>query len=151
LREENLDALVLAEAGLERLGLTEAITERLDPGWMLPAVGQGALGLECRADDAAMIALVSAIDDRASHLAVKAERALLRGLGGGCQVPIGAVTTVAAEVLTLRGAVIRPDGGRRVEGQVAGPLTAAESLGRNLAEELMERGAREFLALQQHL
>src|SRR5262245_14918801 len=91
LEEERLDALVLAQAGLERLGLDRAITEVLDPAWMLPAVGQGALGLECRSDDAETLGLLEKLDHPPSRQAVLAERAFLRALGGGCLVPIGAL------------------------------------------------------------
>jgi hydroxymethylbilane synthase len=146
LAETGLDALVLAQAGLERLGLGDRITEILDPAWMLPAVGQGALGLECRADDADTFCLLQRLDDPATHQAVLAERALLRGLGGGCQVPIGAVTKIEGEVLTLRGMVISPDGSWRIEDQLSGPATVADELGRRLAELLLEQGARQFLS-----
>lgn len=146
LAEQGLDALILAQAGLERLGLGNAITEVLDPAWMLPAVGQGALGLECRADDRATLALLGPLDHPPTHQAVLAERALLRTLVGGCQVPIGAAATVADDRLTLRGVVLRPDGKQRLEGTVQGPASAAEALGRRLAEELLTRGAGEFLA-----
>src|SRR5262245_39884341 len=90
LGEQQLDGVILAQAGLERAGLGAGITEILEASWMLPAVGQGALGLECRADDDATRTIVAKLDDAATHQAVLAERALLRGLGGGCQVPIGA-------------------------------------------------------------
>jgi hydroxymethylbilane synthase len=145
LADQDLDALILAEAGLERLGLGKAVTEILDPAWMLPAVGQGALGLECRTDDAATLALVRHVNHPPTWHAVQAERALLRALGGGCQVPIGAATSVSASGLTLRGAVINPDGTRRVEGQVSGPVTTGEELGRRLAGELLQAGAGELL------
>jgi len=147
LRDEGLDALILARAGLERLGLGESITELLDPAWMLPAVGQGALGLECRADDAATRALLDQIDHRPTHRAVLAERAMLRSLGGGCQVPIGAATTGDGETLTVRGAVLSPDGRRRVEGQVEGRAADAEALGTQLAKELIAAGAGELLMM----
>ena len=146
LAEQDLDALILAQAGLERLGLGDAITEILDPAWMLPAVGQGALGLECRADDQATLDLLHHLDHPPTRQAVLAERALLRTLVGGCQVPIGAATTVADGMLTLRGVVLRPDGKQRIEGTVQGPITEAERLGCQLAEELLTCGAREFLA-----
>src|SRR5439155_11124890 len=100
LAEQDLDAIILAQAGLERLGRGDAITEILDPAWMLPAVGQGALGLECRADDARALALLGPLNDAGTRWAVLAERALLRGLGGGCQVPVGAATAVAGDRLT---------------------------------------------------
>jgi hydroxymethylbilane synthase len=145
LAEQGLDGLVLAQAGLERLGLGDQITEILDPSWMLPAVGQGALGLECRADDADTRTLLERLDNLATHRAVLAERALLRGLGGGCQVPVGAVTESNGEALSLRGVVISPDGSRRVEGRLAGPAQDAEELGCRLADLLLEQGAGELL------
>jgi hydroxymethylbilane synthase len=143
----HLDGLILAQAGLERLGLNAVITEILDPTWMLPAVGQGALGLECRKDDRATYELLQAIDDCATRQAVLAERALLRGLGGGCQVPIGAAAVVSDMTLTLRGVVLSPEGTQRIEGQVRGPQEEPEILGRRLAEELLERGASALLAV----
>ncbi len=145
LEEDGLDALILAQAGLERLGLGERVTEILDPTWMLPAVGQGALGLECRADDASTRALLTALDDATTHCAVLAERALLRGLGGGCQVPIGAAAVVVAERLTLRGVVLAPDGTRRVSDHVEGPTSAAEMLGLELAQRLLVQGGEALL------
>ena len=145
LEELKLDGLILAQAGLERLGLGDVITEILDPEWMLPAVGQGALGLECRANDAATLALLQAIDDRPTRQSVLAERALLRGLGGGCQVPIGAATVVVGDLLTLRGVVLAPEGTRRIEAQQTGPLESAEELGQRLADALREHGAAALL------
>jgi hydroxymethylbilane synthase len=145
LDEEGLDALVLAQAGLERLGLGAALTELLDPAWMLPAVGQGALGLECRADDQPTRALLEALDDAPSRQAVLAERALLRTLGGGCQVPLGATAQVRQDGLTLRGAVLDPAGRQRVEDRVSGPPGEAEELGRRLAGALLDRGAGALL------
>jgi hydroxymethylbilane synthase len=145
LKEQDLDAVILAEAGLERLGRTSEVTEILDPAWMLPAVGQGALGLECRADDAATRALLARLDDPPTHQAVLAEREFLRTLGGGCLVPIGAFTSIAAARLTLRGAVLPPDGSRRIAGELVGPLDEAEVLGMRLGQELLSKGARELL------
>jgi hydroxymethylbilane synthase len=147
LAEHDLDALVLAQAGLERLGLADVIGEILDPDWMLPAVGQGALGLECRADDSAALALLEPLNHAVSHQAVLAERALLRCLGGGCQVPIGALTTITGDTLTLRGAVIRPDGSCRVGGQLTGPRADPEEVGRRLAQDLLSWGAAQLLGL----
>jgi hydroxymethylbilane synthase len=141
LHDQGLDATILAEAGLLRLGLDAAITEILDPEWMLPAVGQGALGLECRAGDRDALALVGQLDHRPTRLAVLAERAMLRALGGGCQVPMGAVCRVGGDALTLRGAVVRPDGTDRVEAEQCGPADDAEGIGRRVAEELLGRGA----------
>jgi hydroxymethylbilane synthase len=145
LQSEGLDALILAEAGLRRLGLGQAITEILDPAWMLHAVGQGALGLECRTADAATRDLLARVNHPPTRQAVLAERALLRGLGGGCQVPVGAQTRREGEWLTMRGVVIRPDGSQRVEGAVSGPAEGAEELGQRLAEELLRCGAQELL------
>jgi hydroxymethylbilane synthase len=145
LTEQNLDGLILARAGLERLGLASEITEVLDPAWMLPAVGQGALGLECRADDQASLALVSQLNDPATYHAALAERALLRALGGGCQVPIGASAEQQGDWLRLRGAVLSPDGKQRIDGAQEGAAAQAEPLGTQLAEELLRRGARALL------
>jgi hydroxymethylbilane synthase len=146
LAEQGLDAIILAQAGLERLGLGSTITEVLDPAWMLPAVGQGALGLECRADDAATRSLLGPLNDLPTRRAVLAERALLRGLGGGCLVPIGASAAVHGEELTLRGAVLSPDGTRRATAEATGPAAEPEALGQQLAEALLAQGARALLA-----
>ncbi len=148
LMDQDLDAIILAEAGLVRLGLADQITEVLDRAWMLPAVGQGALGLECRTDDSETRALVERLNHGETRAAVLAERAMLRGLGGGCQVPIGAATSVAHGMLTLRGVVLPPDGSKRVEAEIAGPLDRGESLGERLAQQLLARGAHALL--QQH-
>src|SRR5204862_1117599 len=109
LEEQGLDATILAEAGLVRLGLAHRITEVLDPSWMLPAVGQGALGLECRADDAVTRAALEPLNDPATRAAVLAERAFLREMGGGCQVPMGAHAVVDEGGLRLRVAVLSAD------------------------------------------
>src|SRR5215218_5024334 len=114
LDEQKLDAIILAEAGLVRLGLADRITEILDSSWMLPAVGQGAIGLECRSDDADTKDAVAALTDTNTFRRVQAERAMLYALGGGCLVPIGATSKIVDGVLTLRGAVLSPDGKRRV-------------------------------------
>jgi hydroxymethylbilane synthase len=127
------------------LGLGDAITEILDPSWMLPAVGQGALGLECRSDDAAARQLLALLDSWPTHQAVLAERAFLRTLGGGCLVPIGAVTTIDADTLALRGVVLSPDGTRRCDGRTQGRVTEAEMVGEQLATDLLEKGAGEIL------
>ena len=146
LRDLNLDGLILAEAGLVRLGMGQVITELLDPSWMLPAVGQGALGLECRDDDLDTRKIVSMLDDLPSRQAVTAERAMLLALGGGCQVPIGAAATVAGATLALRGVVLAPDGARQISGETEGAADRAEELGRDLASRLLDAGARELLA-----
>jgi len=143
--ENNLDATILAEAGLVRLGLAEQITEILDPAWMFPAVGQGALALECRSDDARIRAILDRLNEPATKSAVLAERALLRGLGGGCQVPIGARSQTDADMLTLCGVVLAVDGSKRIEAQSSGPMQHAEALGLAVANELRQRGAEELL------
>lgn len=143
--EQDLDGIILAEAGLTRLGLAGEITEVLDATWMLPAVGQGALGLECRADDSATRDWLARIDHPKTHAAVLAERAMLRELGGGCHVPIGAAASVQGDDLTIRGTVLSPDGVRRIEAQRAGKAGEADALGRRLAVQLLSLGARELL------
>lgn len=145
LREQDLDAIVLAQAGLLRLGLGDAITEVLDPTWMLPAVGQGAIGLECRADDGDTRHMVEAVNDLATWAAVRAERAMLWGLGGGCLVPIGSLTKVEGHALTLRGAVLNPDGSRRVVDTLRGSTDQPLNVGAELAARLLSAGARELL------
>jgi hydroxymethylbilane synthase len=145
LTEQGLDAIILAEAGLRRLGLERHITEVLDQGWMLPAVGQGALGLECRTDDTAARQALAALNDPATWSAVTAERSFLAALGGGCLVPIGALATVSDGRLTLRGAVLPPDGSQRVAGEEAGPAEEAGAIGRRLAEALLANGAGQLL------
>jgi hydroxymethylbilane synthase len=147
LAAQDIDATVLAEAGLVRLGLADRITEVLDDAWMLPAVGQGALGLECRAVDPVARPILEAIDDLTTHHAVFAERAMLRELGGGCHVPIGAKTATAVGTLTLRSVVLSPDGRRRIEAEIAGPPAQAEALGVALARQLRDQGADELLRL----
>jgi hydroxymethylbilane synthase len=141
----DLDALILAQAGLERLGLGANITELLDPLWMLPAVGQGALGLECRADDKTTRSLLAPLNDAATRQAVLAERAMLRGLGGGCLVPVGAAAAVRDGRLALRGVVLPPDGTARVAAEESGPAEESEAVGGRLAEALLAAGARELL------
>ncbi|HTU20359.1 MAG TPA: hydroxymethylbilane synthase [Gemmataceae bacterium] len=145
LEEQSLDAIILAEAGLRRLGLESAITELLDPQWMLPAVGQGALGLECRAEDADTLGLLDRLNHVPTRQAVLAERALLRGLGGGCLVPMGASAGVEGSELLLRGVVLSPDGRQRIAAEHRGAAAEAEALGQQLAERLLASGARALL------
>jgi hydroxymethylbilane synthase len=145
LEENHLDAIILAEAGLRRLGLERAITEILDRSWMLPAVGQGALGLECRADDATTRELLAPLNHAATRAAVLAERAFLRALGGGCLVPIGALAEVRGGALSLRGVVLPVDGASRVHGEASGEARDAEVVGERLARQLLGQGARELL------
>jgi hydroxymethylbilane synthase len=144
--DENLDGLILAQAGLERLGLGEDLfVEPLDSSWMLPAVGQGALGIECRTDDQTTCQLLSQLEDRPTRWAVEAERAFLRALGGGCQMPIGVVTQLDRDDLHLRGVVLSPDGKWRLESQGKATASEGEMLGHMVAQDLLSKGARQLL------
>ncbi len=142
-----LDAVVLAAAGLRRVERTEAITELLDPLQMLPAPAQGALAVECRADDAAAIALLASLDDADTRAAVAAERALLRELEAGCSAPIGALADVAVgdgpedSELFLRANVTAPDGSQAIRLSATGAPAQAEAIGRRLAQDLLAEGA----------
>jgi hydroxymethylbilane synthase len=147
LHEGKYDAIVLAAAGLERLGLAGEITERLDPQVMLPAVGQGILGLEVRAGDEAIAALLAPLDDLPARVAALAERAFLARIGGGCQVPVGAYARVDLSpggALTLAGMIGARDG-RLVRGELSGPASRPADLGARLAEELLAGGGRTLL------
>jgi len=138
------DALVLAVAGLERLGLHERITERLPVTVSLPAAGQGALGVECRTDDAELVALLSSLEDPAVAGCVVAERAVSAGIGADCSAPLGAHAVVTADGMHLRARLATPDGTRVLAAEAEG--TDAESLGRTVAAGLLDQGARELLA-----
>ena len=133
------DALVLACAGLDRLGLGDRIAQRLDPEVMPPAPGQGAIAVQIRRDDARMIALTAAIDDRSTHSSVDVERAFLSASGGGCRAPIGALATIDGEELDLLGGYARPDGSGSAIAHRRGPLTAGEDVARELAAALDSR------------
>jgi hydroxymethylbilane synthase len=145
LAEQQYDAIILAEAGLVRLNLAEHITEILDPEWMLPAVGQGAIGLECRVEDGETRKLVEAITDRETWQQVLAERAMLAALGGGCLVPIGTTSQVHKGILTLRAAVLSQDGKRRIVATHRGPAETPLAVGQELAGLLLDSGAGEIL------
>lgn len=149
LREEGMHAIVLAEAGLRRLGLERHITQVIPVTIMLPAVGQGALGLEIRVDDDATRTAVEVLDDARTHQAVLAERSLLKALRGGCLAPVGAWARVAIkedrEVLHLDAVVLNADGSERLEVSVSAPGDAAEQLGLDAAEQLLSQGASRLL------
>ncbi len=147
LDEGQYDAIVLAAAGLDRLGLHERIALRLPTSTMLPAVAQGALALECRADDAANAARVGALDHAETHLAVEAERAFLARLEGGCQTPIAAhaILDPSSAALSLRGLVGSPDGSQVLADERSGVATAGRAIGAALADALLARGAASFL------
>ena len=147
LHEGQFDALVLAEAGLKRLELESEITEILPKSLMLPAVGQGALGLETRADDATTRAAVAPLDDAPTHTAVLAERSLLATLRGGCLAPVGAWGRIEAADLRLTAAVLSRDGRQRVTAEGTDRTDLAEELGRRVANELLAQGAATLIAL----
>jgi len=140
------DAIILAMAGLKRLGFAARIRSPIEPTDILPAVGQGAVCIECRQDDAATIAQLQSLDHAPTRLCVVAERALNRALEGGCQVPIAAYATLADQTLHLRGLVGEPDGSRLLRAELSGPASNPEGLGTALAAQLIAQGAREILA-----
>ena len=145
LEKEKLDAIVLAAAGVRRLNLEHKITEYLDPAIILPAIGQGALCIEIRRDDAKIGPLVKSIDHTATRTVVEGERAFLNRLEGGCQVPIAGHGKINKEELILTGLVAEIDGTRIIKGEKSGPLDAAEDIGTELAEQLLAGGAAEIL------
>ena len=145
LRDGEFDAIVLAAAGLKRMGWVEQITEYLPSEVSLPAIGQGALGLEGRRDDAFVRGILAALDHHPTRTAVTAERALLERLEGGCQVPIAAHATLSGERLRLEGLVASVDGRRLVRDSVEGPVASARELGTRLAEQLLRQGGEAIL------
>jgi len=145
LDEGQYDAVILASAGLVRLGLQERISARIEINEMLPAVGQGAIAIETRSDNEFAVQSTSQLDHRETRLACLAERAFLRGLGGGCQFPIAAHATLDGDLLNLDGLVAKPDGSQIVRGSLSGSFKDSEALGSALASQLIERGARALL------
>jgi len=139
------DAVILAAAGLLRLGFKNRITSYLQPEESLPAIGQGAVGVECRRDDPAVNALLRILDHADTHIRVSAERAMNHRLHGGCQVPIAGHAVLEGDGLYLRGLVGEPDGTRVIRGEIRGPRSEAVRLGAALADELLSRGAAEIL------
>lgn len=143
-REGQYDAIVLAAAGLDRLGLAGEVTEWLAPETMLPAVSQGALAIEVRANDTATAALLAPLDDAATRAAATAERAFLARIGGGCQTPVAAYARIEGEMLVMEGMVGANDG-RLVRVAAAGPLAQPAALGVRLADVVLAHGGREML------
>lgn len=139
------DALILAVAGLERLGMSDRIHQAIPAEISLHAVGQGALGIECRAEDAEVLELLKALQHQPTADRCYAERAFLRELEGGCQVPIGVNTVLDGDSLTLTGIVASLDGETLVKDSVTGPATEAERLGTELAQRLRDQGAQDIL------
>ncbi|MEE3370634.1 MAG: hydroxymethylbilane synthase [Planctomycetota bacterium] len=140
------DAILLAEAGLVRLGLEARITQRLSPEIMLPAVGQGALGLETRADDVGVRELLAPIDHAETRAAVTAERQMLAALRGGCLAPVGAWGRVADGILNLDGVVLNRDGQERVFASHTASLEEAVGLGQRVADNLLSQGAADLIS-----
>ncbi|AHF75433.1 Porphobilinogen deaminase [Sodalis praecaptivus] len=142
----DFDAIILAVAGLKRLGLEDRIRQAIDPADSLPAVGQGAVGIECRLDDARTLALLAPLHHRETAVRVGAERAMNARLQGGCQVPIGSYAVLDGDQVWLRALVGSPDGTTVIRSEGRAPLAQAEQLGLRLADDLLDRGARAILA-----
>lgn len=145
LDEGEYDAIILACAGLKRLGFDDRIRTHLDPGFSLPAIGQGAVGIECRSNDSFINDLIAPLNHPATRTRVLAERAMNNRLEGGCQVPIGGYAELDGDTLLIRGLVGRPDGSEMIRGEIAGRAEEAEFLGKTLAEDLLSRGADAIL------
>ncbi len=139
------DAIILAAAGLIRLELKDRIRHKIAPEFMLPAVGQGAVGIECREGDEDTLSLISCLNDPDTQTRVAAERAFNHRLEGGCQVPIAAFAILEDDQIWLRGLVASPDGKEMLFAEVRGAQQDAEKLGSELAEELLDRGADKIL------
>jgi len=146
LDEGQYDAVILASAGLVRLGLQHRISLRIPIEHMLPAVGQGAIAIETRSDDEFAIEVTRKLDHRETRLACLAERSFLRSLGGGCQLPIAAHATIQKDLLKLDGLVATPDGSQRLQDTLSGSANSAEDIGALLASTLIDRGATTLLA-----
>lgn len=140
------DAIILAAAGLIRLEMKHRITSYLTTQQSLPAMGQGAVGIECRVDDELTNQLIAPLAHKESTIRLSAERALNKRLEGGCQVPIGGFAELDGDQLSMRSFVGSPDGKNLVEGSISGPAENAEQLGIELADDLLSRGAKEILA-----
>ena len=139
------DAIILASAGLIRLGLEHRIAARLDPSESLPAVGQGAIGIECRSDDQSINTLLQVLHDRETSICVSAERAMNASLNGGCQVPIAGFAELHGSQLHMRGLVGSPDGSMLYRDEQTGSEEEAEAIGRSVAESLLAKGADKIL------
>ncbi len=140
------DAIILAAAGLKRLGFDSRIRSLLEPEESLPAIGQGAMGIETRSDDEAVKQLIAPLADSETTTRVLAERAMNETLQGGCQVPLAGYAVLEGDELYLRGLVGEPDGSRVLRAEIRGPSTQARELGQQLAHDLLDQGAGEILA-----
>ncbi len=141
------DAIILASAGLIRLEMSERIAQFIEPEEMLPANGQGAVGIECRSDDNTIKSLLAPLECRTTRVRVLAERAMNKALEGGCQVPIGSYSVISEDGkdMYLRGLVGSVDGSEMIESEITGPIEHGEDLGNKLAQELLARGADKIL------
>ncbi|ONG38762.1 hydroxymethylbilane synthase [Alkanindiges hydrocarboniclasticus] len=144
------DAIILATAGLKRLQLESRIKQILPPDLSLPAVGQGALGLECRSNDQAVLTLIAPLSDASTNICIRAERAFNRTLQGGCQVPIAGFAVLENDQLFMQGRVGSPDGQQLLKAEISGAPAQAEQLGQQLAQRLLDQGAGELLAALYH-
>ncbi len=147
LEDEQFDAIVLAQAGLKRLGLDHLITQVFSVDDMIPAVGQGALAIECRDDDEEMLSMLVPINHEETRCAVEGERSFLRQLQGNCQVPMGVHGMIDNHQLTLQGLIASIDGKDVYEGSISGPLCKANMLGKNLAKALYEEGGKQIIEI----
>ncbi len=146
LQEQELDAIVLAVAGLKRLGWEKKISQVLPHSICLPAVGQGALAIEARQEDSDVLELLSFLDHQETRAAVLAERAFLRAIEGGCQVPVGVYGEVSGPQLILAARIVSVDGQTMIRDQISGDSKASEQLGSELAERMLAAGGQEILA-----
>lgn len=145
LEEGQFDAIILASAGLRRLGWADKISEYIDPEFMIPAIGQGALGIESKTANDEVNAMIDFFNHDNTSIAVKAERACLKRLEGGCQVPIAAFGTIEGGILTMNGLVASVDGKNIITANASGPVKDCEALGIKLAEDLLSQGGDAIL------
>jgi len=144
---ENINGVILAAAGMKRNGLAEKITQFLPVETMLPAVGQGALGLQIRKDDTELAKVCAALNDTTTAAEVAAERAFLRALGGGCRLPIAALGKLDGRMLTLEGMVAAPNGSTMIREKLSGTINDVEAMGKKLAEIVLDKGGRRLMDL----
>jgi hydroxymethylbilane synthase len=150
LDDDQYDAIILASAGLKRLGLERRIAHEIEPDWMLPAGGQGAVGIECRMSDTKTLNYLAPLNHSETAVRVKAERAVNHYLQGGCQVPIGVFSTISDNQIRIEGLVGKIDGSEIIQRSIVGPLEQNEQLGVTLAKQLLDAGAGEILAALSH-
>jgi hydroxymethylbilane synthase len=145
LQSEDLDGVILAAAGIKRMNLEHRVTQYFPPEVMIPAIGQGALGIELREENGELLKLISFLKHEPTEIAVRAERSFLLTLGGGCEVPVAAWAHLEHNRLRILGLVAEPDGSRIFRDEIAGSPQHAEALGRELADRLLNQGGRAIL------